>query len=159
MTLIVCYLSFVQSQASHSRRSLELLAWNASGKRPNTKNNLLSTSATLASLYEVLLCFSVFTYFSKAQIFYVAIENGAVRSCTPIKQYCEHKKDGLHILRNANGAKTGAPQNNRAMEQNVNFLYATVCCSSTGVYSPVHKIFTEWKLHKRSLFIPRVMVD
>ena len=33
-------------------------------------------SATLASLYEGLLCFSMLTYFSQAQVFDTAIENG-----------------------------------------------------------------------------------
>ena len=86
-------------------------------------------SATLASLYEGLLCFSVLTYFLKARIFHAAIENGQLlpyghayqlNNRTNVKTMDAR----MRILRNGAKTETFAPQNDRA-ERNVIFLLST----------------------------------
>ena len=107
----------------------------ASLEGDKTQNNsLLSTSATLASLYEGLLCFSVLTYLSKAWIFHATIENGQLlqyghayqlNNRTNVKTMDMRTR----VLRNDAKTETFAPQNDRATEWNVNFLLtATVLC-------------------------------
>ena len=90
-------------------------------------NSLLSTSATLASLYEGLLCFSVLTYFSKVRIFHATIENGQLLQYGHTYQLNDHTNvktmdARTRVLRNGAKTETFAPQNDRATERNVNFL-------------------------------------
>ena len=97
-------------------------------------------SATLSSLYEGWLCFSV----AHASLSLMASQKLisstqhreqsiiAVRSCLPIKHLhvCECKNDGCtcaYASVRQNGVKMEmfSPQNNRATEPNVNFLLTT----------------------------------
>ena len=92
--------------------------------------------ATLASLYEGLLCLSMLTYFSKVRIFHAAIENCQLllyghtyqlNSRTNIKMMDAR----TCVLWNGAKMKTFAPQNNRAMKQNVNFI--NHCCKCWAI--------------------------
>ena len=104
-------------------------------------NSLLFTSATLASLYEGLLCFSVLTYFSKARIFHAAIENSQLLQYGHAYQLNDRTNVKTMDARTRvlwNGAKTEtfAPQNDRAMERNVNFLLTATVTVSTRSLVP-----------------------
>ena len=97
-------------------------------------------SATLASLYEELLCFSVLTYFSKARIFHAAIENGQLLQYGHAYQLNDRTNvktmdTGMRILRNGVKTDTFTPQNDCATEQNVNFLL-TATVHNSGVTIP-----------------------
>ena len=91
-------------------------------------------SATLANLYEGLLCFSVLTYLSKAWIFHATIENSRLLQYSHTYQLNDRTNIKTmdvrrHVLRNDAKMETFAPQNDHAMERNINFLLtATVLC-------------------------------
>ena len=117
-------------------------------------NSLLSTSATLVSLYEELPCFSVLTYFSKARIFHAAIENGQLLQyghAYQIKQSHERKTMDarMRVLQNGAKTKTFAPQNDHAMERNINFLLTTTV--------HVHVIHVD-KLHTTVLMLSYIHI-
>ena len=69
----------------------------------------MSATYTLMNLYGGLLCFSMLTYFSKAQIFHMAIENGQLLQYGHAYQLYDRVNvttmdTHVHILHN--GAKT-----------------------------------------------------
>ena len=100
-----------------------------------TQNNSLhSRSSTLASLYGGLLCLSMLTYFSEAQIFHTAIENSQLlqyshayqlKDCTNVKMMdaCTHI-----LLATSERYETEmvASQNNHATEWNINILLTAI---------------------------------
>ena len=82
-------------------------------------------SATLASLYGGILCFSVLTYFSKAQIFHAAIENSQLLQyghAYQLNNRANVKMDArVRVLRISVKMETVTSQNHCATEQKVNF--------------------------------------
>ena len=96
-------------------------------------------SATLASLYEGLLCFSVLTYFSKARIFHAAIENGQLLQYGHAYQLNDRTNvktmdARMRVLRNGAKMETFAPQNDRATERDVNFLLTATVSHTNNEY-------------------------
>ena len=92
--------------------------------------SFLSMSATLSSLYEGWLCFSVTHSFPIARFFHAA--SRMVNYCSTVtptnKRLRERKNDGCTHMRTSpvprNGVKTEtfSPQNDHAMELNITFL-------------------------------------
>ena len=92
-------------------------------------------SATLSSLYEGWLCFSVAHSFPKHHFFHEAPRK--VNYCStvmpiPIKHLCECKNYGsacayFPILRNSVKMETFSPQNDHTTKLNINFFIDRYC--------------------------------
>ena len=92
--------------------------------------------ATLASLYEGLLCLSMLTYFSKARIFHAAIKNCQLLLYGHTYQLNDRTDIKMMdartcILWNSAKTETFAPQNDHAMKQSVNFINR--CCKCWAI--------------------------